>query len=281
MLQVYDSIINKLIPRILPDPRVELQSTPELLYWDHPESIDRIERSRAKAAFFSLANHFEAQANKFFCGPASAVMVLNALRGPRTSYKKPQDCSLYNGNKDWLPSPDFDPTFERYTQLTFFNSRTDEVKTLDQVYGKPDPNGISHYGLELDQLARMLAAHDLTVHMRRVGEKTSEVLIRRELIESLSQVGSFVIVNYSRAAFGGAQQGSGHIAPLGAYDSKSDSFLIMDVNPSWYPWTWVPARALISAMRTHDVSDHRGYLRISEPPNEYLQAREVSWDTHS
>lgn len=60
------------------------------------------------------------------------------------------------------------------------------------------------------------------------------------------------------------QKGGGHISPIGAYDQQSDSFLIMDVNPNKAPWVWVKSRDLISAMRTFDTVENRGYLLISK-----------------
>ena len=71
-----------------------------------------------------------------------------------------------------------------------------------------------------------------------------------------------MIVNYNRSALG--QTGGGHISPLGAFDETSDSFLVMDVNPTNHPWVWVPASALFAAMATKDTAENRGYLLVSE-----------------
>jgi hypothetical protein len=73
-----------------------------------------------------------------------------------------------------------------------------------------------------------------------------------------------VIVNYARKELG--QKGGGHISPLGAYDTRSDSFLVMDVNPNAAGWVWVTTEALVRAMRTFDTVENRGYLLISDPP---------------
>ncbi len=125
---------------------------PELIYWGTPEAAKRLDRAAAKADFHLLANHQEAQANKFFCGPASAVMVLNALRGPGSPVKKPTDATLFSGDKKWFPAPDFNPLFERYTQLTFFNADTDLIKTLSATFGEPASSGDkSDYGLQLER----------------------------------------------------------------------------------------------------------------------------------
>ena len=60
------------------------------------------------------------------------------------------------------------------------------------------------------------------------------------------------------------QKGGGHISPLGAYDERSESFLIMDVNPNRAPWVWVRSEDLIAAMRTFDTVENRGYLLVSD-----------------
>jgi hypothetical protein len=58
------------------------------------------------------------------------------------------------------------------------------------------------------------------------------------------------------------QTGGGHISPLAGYDSSSDRFLIMDVNPNRAPWVWVKSQDLISAMKTFDTEQNRGYLIV-------------------
>ena len=47
-------------------------------------------------------------------------------------------------------------------------------------------------------------------------------------------------------------------------DERSDSFLIMDVNPNRAPWVWVRSDELIAAMRTFDTVENRGYLLVSD-----------------
>ena len=44
-----------------------------LVEFASPESMDRLARSKHKVDFFHLANHFEGQMNRAFCGPTTAV----------------------------------------------------------------------------------------------------------------------------------------------------------------------------------------------------------------
>ena len=157
----------------------------------------------------------------------------------------------------WLPQG-ADPFFGKYTPYNVLNDRT---KTRLEVLGRPiliDGDPQSDYGLQLRQLAQVLRSHGLRV----VDGSTDPAAIRREIAANLATGDDFVLVNYARRALG--QQGGGHISPLGAYDERSDSFLIMDVNPNRAPWVWVRSDDLIAVMRTFDMLENRGYLLVSE-----------------
>jgi hypothetical protein len=235
-----------------------------LVSFTEPESITRLERSKFKVDFFRLANHFEGQTNKAFCGPTSSAIVLNALRAGNNQIAKPQDRTLLM-EADWkLIPPDRDPLFHRYTQNNFLTSEAaQKVKTREQVFGKPaSPGQKPDPGIQLRQLQGLLQAHGLDVQLRIVDDKLPEATIAAELKQNLKTPGDYVIINYHRAPLG--QQGGGHISPLGAYDEASDSFLIMDVNPNDKTWVWVKTADLIRAMRTLDVAENRGYVLVKE-----------------
>ena len=65
----------------------------EIISWNTSEGVNRLAESEHKKDFFKLANHFEPQSNKVFCGPATATIILNALR-VRTGQKIPKDTSV-------------------------------------------------------------------------------------------------------------------------------------------------------------------------------------------
>jgi Phytochelatin synthase len=96
-----------------------------------------------------------------------------------------------------------------------------------------------------------------------VDDSKPEQDIRTDLIENLKRRGDYVIVAYQRKAVG--QEGPGHISPLGAYDTESDSFLVLDVNPASADWVWMPTAALIKGMRTFDAVENRGYILVETP----------------
>jgi hypothetical protein len=228
------------------------------------ESAARLDRSRAKVDFFHLANEFESQTNRAYCGPTSAVIVLNALRGGEAGVEMPEAPSLLPEDVRPLLPPNVDLLFHRYTQQAFFDAAAARVKTRQAVLGiPPSPGAKRDAGLQLRQLARILSdAYRLDVGLRVADAKLPDATIRQELIRNLGTEGDYVIVNYLRSAAG--QSGGGHISPLGAYDAASDSFLVLDVNPNAHPWAWIPAPALIHAMRTFDTVENRGYLLVRE-----------------
>lgn len=237
-----------------------------LVRFDEPESIARLERSRHKVDFFRLANQFEAQHNGGFCGVASGVIVLNALRVDDKTITKPRDTSSVPPELARNIPPRFDPFFSRYTQGTFMDERFEKVKPKVAFFGQPRaPGEKPDPGLQLRQLGDILTAHGLDVQVRVVDEKADEKAQKKEITDNLKTPEDLVVVNYVRPALG--QPGGGHLSPLGAYDQKSDSFLVLDVNANAQHWVWAPAKALFEAMRTKDGPEYRGYLLIKEKRN--------------
>lgn len=230
----------------------------ELVPFSTEEGLARLARSTAKVDFPILANQFEAQSNAAFCGPTSAAIVLNAVRG--RSADLPRDRSrLRTDDLQYVPS-NYDPTIPRFTQD---NVITMGQKTRAQVLGEPVTiNGkqIKDFGYQVRQLDEMLRANGLVTRLVIVDDNKVEQDIRTELVENLKHRSDYVIVNYQREAVG--QRGGGHISPLGAYDAESDSFLVLDVNPASAGWVWMPTATLIKGMRTFDAVENRGYIRV-------------------
>jgi hypothetical protein len=104
----------------------------ELVPFSSDEGLTRLARSTAKVDFPDLANQFEAESNGAFCGPTSAAIVLNAVRG--RSADLPRDRSrLRPEDLQYIPSA-YDPTLPRFTQD---NVITKGQKTRAQVLGEP------------------------------------------------------------------------------------------------------------------------------------------------
>lgn len=231
----------------------------EIVNWDTPEGIARFGRSSARVDFYPLVNQFECQVNGIFCGVASSVIVLNALRQYDESYTKPREgLGLQPEFQQYLPEK-VNPNLPRYTQFNFFTlfPHGDEVEAV--MVGKT-VDGKRHMGLELRQLGELLQQAGLAVEIRPAGDDLSDQQIRQEIVTNLSTPGDYVIVNLHRQAL--HEKGGGHFSPLAAYDQESDSVLFLDVDPPHSPWAWIEMNALIRAMRTRDAAENRGYLLV-------------------
>ncbi|BCG63181.1 MAG: hypothetical protein methR_P0875 [Methyloprofundus sp.] len=242
-----------------------------IISWRSPEGIQRLAESNYKIDFFTLANHFESQHNKLFCGPASAAIVLNSLRIRNSTLKIPQDTTLLSAaDLQFFSSKTWSPFFERYTQNNIFmNSPKSRALVLGEVLldeqgeaqhtlrGKPRRDR----GFQVRQLAELFLKHDLTVKIGIVTQGLASTVIKQDLLKNLQHPDDYVIVNYKRGVL--QQAGGGHISPIGAYHQASDSFLIMDVTPNKADWVWVKAELLFNAMRTFDTVENRGYLLVS------------------
>jgi hypothetical protein len=222
------------------------------------EGLARLGRSDAKVNFPALANQFEAEYNGAFCGPASAAMVLNALRSGAGDL--PHDRNRLRPDDLKYAPPGADPSVARYTQDNVIEKGK---KTRAQVFGEPVTiNGktVHDFGFQVRQLDEMLRGNGLKTRLVIVDDAKPEAEVRADLVGALRQRGAYVIVAFQRKALG--EPGFGHISPLGAYDKTSDSFLMLDVNPARVDWMWVPAGALVIAMRTFDTVENRGYIVI-------------------
>ena len=236
----------------------EKLSLPLLVDWSSAEGIVRLNNSKYKTDFFYLSSQFQNQTDRLACGPTTGAIVLNALKIgktdplPKTKFKEKY--------KKHLPK-DFDPRVSRYTPENFMHKEAQKIKNWIQLYGKP-MKGKKDFGLQLRQLHQIFLTHGVKSKLQVVNKNLSNRTIKQELISNLNKEGDYIIINYKRSVLG--QKGGGHISPLGAYDKRTDSFLIMDVNSSQYNWVWVKTEDMIKAMRTFDTVENRGYLLIEQ-----------------
>ena len=192
--------------------------------------------SKARDAYFELAANFVTQKTQAFCGVASMVMVLNAIKLPAP------------------PVPEYDP-YRTFTQDNLLDDATDKILTRDVLAKK---------GMTLDQLGGILATRPLAVEVRHASD-SSEGAFRTAARDYLAKADHFVVVNYLRKAIG--QERGGHISPLAAYDGTSDRFLILDVARYKYPPVWVKTSDLFGAMNTPDSDNEnksRGFVLVSK-----------------
>ena len=210
----------------LPNRLVDLRS---------PQGEAYLLESKPLKAYFPISVAFETQKNQAYCGVASMVMALNAIRAPAPT------------------SPEYQP-FTVFTQDNVLNEGTDAI--LPRTV-------LARQGMTLDQLGKLLAMHPVAVDVHH-AEPGGLDAFRKSASDYLAGKDHFVVVNYLRKALG--QERGGHISPLAAYDGKADRFLILDVARYKYPPVWVTASDLFDAMNTTDADNDnktRGYILIS------------------
>lgn len=189
----------------------------------------------ARSDLLPLLSSLEWQQMQTFCGIASAVTVLNMLKIPGPI------ASEYN--------------YRAFTQNNFFQDQTLKIAKREDVLKS---------GLTLQQLGSLLSSYGAKVVVHSSDKMTFEVF-KAKAIENLKSVDDAIIVNYSRSLV--FQEGGGHHSLVGAYHSKADRFLILDVAQHRYEPVWVRSIDLWNAIHTADQLDSsmwRGFLSVSK-----------------
>ncbi|OED50078.1 hypothetical protein ACH42_01460 [Endozoicomonas sp. (ex Bugula neritina AB1)] len=233
----------------------------KVIDWTTETGKKRLLESTVNNDFFTLANYYQAQDNKFFCGVASASIVLNALRINKPEVSLPLAITTIKPEESkFFPKGEWTPFFKKYSQDNILDQ-----SIRQHIMGKPysDSNN-SAFGLTLSQLAGVLKDHELNVKTVYAETPAHIEDIKKELIQTINDKTSYIILNYSRQALN--QSTSGHFSLIGAYHSASDSFLIMDVSNVKTHWVWVDTNTLFKAMHAVDTASKksRGYVLVSE-----------------
>lgn len=139
------------------------------------------------------------------------------------------------------------------TQRTFFEGGADQVKSSLAV---------TFSGMTVEQLGAMFQHHGLLGRVYHIEDGVGIDVFRSAAIRNLADPGDIFLVNYNRKTLD--QVGGGHISPLGAYDTQTDRFLILDTAGYKYPPHWVETVRLYNAMNTYDSSGkaNRGYVEV-------------------
>lgn len=124
---------------------------------------------------------------------------------------------------------------------------------------------------ELGELVRKaLKAYGITavsvdvVHVADTGEAT-KASVRKDLVANERSADDFIILNFLQSSLTGDPEGAiGHIAPLAAFDAKTDRALVLDPDRQYYEPYWVSLDALLTGMSTIDpgAKKARGYVRV-------------------
>ena len=246
---------------------ISFEGEVDIVTWNSQQGQQRLLRSKHKNDYFQLAHHFQPQANPLYCGIASSVIVLNALRlkqnsVPSQSLVEVDVPKVLGGGR---------LAYLSYSQLTFLNEKTDVVKTRSVIEMKDLESSKEELdpGLMLAQLKEILEVYESKVEMFYADEEGESAVasFRKHLKLILKEDKKFLLVNFYGKTMG--TQAEGHISPVAAYEGKTDSVLLLDVAGYLNPWYWVPVEHLYLAMHTLDGKTHRGYLIVSDRSVKY------------
>jgi len=213
----------------------------------------------ANKPFAKIVRFYEAQADKFMCGPATVAIVLNALKmdSPNQLPLDSEHERFAQQMNSTLPQ-DYCASFARYTQKNIFDNHS-RVKTLAEVYGNLCSNKLFSPGLNLSEMHELLLCHGVSSKLNYVTEPLSECHFDN-ICHALSSTDQYIIANFDRAIWG--LNGGGHVSPIGALDLASRRALIVDVNMCG-KWLWIDINLLIKSMAGLDGIKPRGYLIVS------------------
>jgi len=233
-----------------------------LVPWHSQEGIRRLKRSKHKGSFYQLAHHFQPQINPLYCGIATSVIVLNALRAetgmiPSQKTLEVKLPKVWGGER--IP-------FTSYSQATLLNAETEKIKPREIIELKKQEAGKGEFdpGLCLADLKGILQVYGLKVELHHADQRPARGVksFRNMALKVINEIGKFLVVNFHGESMGATT--GGHISPLAAYDTKSDSVLLMDVAGFENSWFWAPVEQLYRAMATLDDGVHRGWLVVSD-----------------
>ena len=213
--------------RFFRTPSIDLLALPDsLIALESSAGEKLLAESEFLADYQELIASFVVQSRPAYCGVASSVITLNALRNPTS----PLD------------------------QSSFFNTNARQVK---------DPLRVSLTGMSLRELGDFLRAHGAeasVVYASDTDIDSFRSMAQRNLVTDED----FVLVNYQRAELGQVEMG--HISPLAAYHAGTDRFLILDVAAYKYPPVWVSTKELWEAMSASVGSSPRtrGFIMVRE-----------------
>lgn len=199
-------------------------------------------------SFYNVIEQHHTQTEPAFCGVSTLVMVLNALAvDPGQHWKGP-----------W-----------RWYEEKMLNCCVD----LEQI---------KETGITLKDFQCLAMCQGVSVDLQYSDETSSLEVFRRAVEASCMELESdeddvekdadndlqILVVSYNRKVL--KQTGSGHFSPVAAYDSISDSVLILDTARFKYGAHWVKLPLLYEATQSidPDTGRSRGFALLSFHPPE-------------
>ena len=195
--------------------------------------------------YWALMPYYVGQPNDASCSLASITMVINAMRAHQ-KLRADQPLATHAEVIQYLkPHPWVDKVRDHGDGLTL-----DELQELTQ------------------RVTDAFQLGEVQVRVIRLPEDDGEALsqLRALLTANETSDRDFLIANFLQSILTGDPEGAvGHMAPIGAYDARSQRVLIMDPDRTWYEPYWSPDTALLKALNTTDSLSgrRRGLIRVS------------------
>ena len=205
-------------------------------------------------SFFPLVEQFTTQSEPAYCGISTLVIVLNALAiDPRRTWKGPwrwYEETMLNCCMDLEEIKETGITINDFRCLAMCQGLAADTIFADE---ETDENGVEN----------------LRQYVQRACVKKDEDEKADSESQPQEEVQEFLVVSYSRKVLG--QTGSGHFSPIAAYDSSSDSVLILDTARFKYGPHWVKLPLLFEAMKPvdPDTGRSRGYVLLKNHDHAY------------
>lgn len=206
-------------------------------------------------SFFALMEQHTTQTEPAYCGLATLVVALNAMAvDPRQDWKTPW--RWYH--EELLPCcRDFDLEKVKKTGITMADFRCLAIchgLGVDVYYADGERTSLEGFRESILQVC-------VEKDEEQVAMDTAEnEALEQHKGQALSQV---LVVSYDRKSMG--QTGSGHFSPIAAYDSITDSVLILDTARFKYGCHWVKVPLLFEALQPIDKDSgrSRGYIILT------------------
>jgi hypothetical protein len=200
-------------------------------------------RGAPDSAYWSIAPHLIQQSTESSCSLATAVMLLNAVRG--------REGHLRIG--------------EPVSEASLLGRLGDAAW---QAAVAQDGSGLSLTELGA-AMERALLSYDCAdtwsvtiAPVTDAGAATTD--LRAALIAMENGNAGFAAANFHLDLFYGDGVDVGHFSPIGAYDAARDLVLMLDVYKKDYEPMWAPLPHLAKAMATlsHKTGEPRGYATV-------------------
>ncbi len=207
--------------------------------WNSEEGQKRLFNSEYKQSFFELASYYSPQQHAMECGIASARIVINAL------YKNASLQTPYHHSRSFgSDSRNF------YLDYNLF---TDEDIAIDaerkRIRGE-GPKCDADIGIDIWNYPAFFKDKNLNAEYFNIENSLiNKTIFIKTAKKILSTKNAFIVGFFNE-----------HISPIVAYEQKSNSVLILDVEQHNTGWYWIDIDYLIKNIL---ITKYHGYVTVS------------------